>query len=82
MDPWRRTSYSSTALLRTVELVEGHTAASGERIPRDGGRESLTSFADDVAATKRAIAVQDGPTVLVGTRTAELSSAKRATIRR
>src|SRR6266481_5836299 len=26
----------------------------------------LTSFADDVAATKRAIAAQDGPTVLVG----------------
>jgi len=26
----------------------------------------LTSFADDVAAAKRAIAAQDGPTVLVG----------------
>jgi hypothetical protein len=26
----------------------------------------LTSFTDDVAATKRAIAAQDGPTVLVG----------------
>jgi pimeloyl-ACP methyl ester carboxylesterase len=26
----------------------------------------LTSFADDVAATRRAIAAQDGPTVLVG----------------
>lgn len=26
----------------------------------------LTSFADDVAATKRAIALQDGPTILVG----------------
>jgi len=26
----------------------------------------LTSFADDVAATKRAIAVQDGPVILVG----------------
>ena len=26
----------------------------------------LTSFADDVAATKRALALQDGPTVLVG----------------
>src|SRR5262245_20132381 len=26
----------------------------------------LTSFADDVAATKRAIALQDGPVILVG----------------
>ena len=26
----------------------------------------LTSFADDVAATRRALALQDGPTVLVG----------------
>jgi len=27
----------------------------------------LTSFADDLAATKRAIAAEDGPVILVGT---------------
>ena len=38
--------------------------AKGFRVTTAGN--SLTSFADDVAATKRAIAAQDGPTVLVG----------------
>src|SRR6266481_5867021 len=38
--------------------------AKGFRVTTAGN--PLTSFADDVAATKRAIAEQDGPTVLVG----------------
>ncbi len=38
--------------------------AKGFRVTPAGN--PLTSFADDVAATKRAIAEQDGPTVLVG----------------
>src|ERR1700750_1440372 len=38
--------------------------AKGLRVTTAGN--PLTSFADDVAATKRAIAAQDGPTVLVG----------------
>jgi pimeloyl-ACP methyl ester carboxylesterase len=38
--------------------------AKGFRVTAVGN--PLTSFADDVAATKRAIAAQDGPTVLVG----------------
>ena len=38
--------------------------AKGFRVTTAGN--PLTSFADDVAATKRAIAAQDGPTVLVG----------------
>jgi len=38
--------------------------AKGFRVTTAGN--PLTSFADDVAAAKRAIAAQDGPTVLVG----------------
>ena len=38
--------------------------AKGLRVTTAGN--PLTSFADDVAAAKRAIAAQDGPTVLVG----------------
>jgi pimeloyl-ACP methyl ester carboxylesterase len=38
--------------------------AEGFRVTAVGN--PLTSFADDVAATKRALAAQDGPTVLVG----------------
>src|SRR5712675_2879146 len=38
--------------------------AKGFRVTTAGN--PLTSFADDVAATKRAIAEQDGPTVLDG----------------
>jgi pimeloyl-ACP methyl ester carboxylesterase len=38
--------------------------AKGFRVTAVGN--PLTSFADDLAATKRAIAAQDGPTVLVG----------------
>jgi pimeloyl-ACP methyl ester carboxylesterase len=38
--------------------------ARGFRVTTAGN--PLTSFADDVAATRRAIAAQDGPTVLVG----------------
>src|SRR6478752_2363412 len=38
--------------------------AKGLRVTAVGN--PLTSFADDIAATKRAIAAQDGPTVLVG----------------
>src|SRR5258708_34637952 len=38
--------------------------AKGRRVTTAGN--PLTSFADDVAAAKRAIAAQDGPTVLVG----------------
>src|ERR1700741_499145 len=38
--------------------------AKGLRVTTAGN--PLTSFADDVAATRRAIAAQDGPTVLVG----------------
>src|SRR3981081_2743318 len=38
--------------------------AKGLRVTTAGN--PLTSFADDVAATKQAIAAQDGPTVLVG----------------
>src|SRR5882672_11311744 len=38
--------------------------AKGLRVTTAGN--PLTSFADDVAATNRAIAAQDGPTVLVG----------------
>ena len=38
--------------------------AKGFRVTTAGN--PLTSFADDVAATKRAIAAQDGPTLLVG----------------
>lgn len=42
----------------------------------------LTSFTDDVAATERAIALEDGPVLLVGHSYAELSSPKPETIRR
>src|SRR6202049_2857757 len=45
---------------KIVPLLE----AKGFRVTTAGN--PLTSFADDVAATKRAIAAQDGPTVLVG----------------
>jgi pimeloyl-ACP methyl ester carboxylesterase len=38
--------------------------AKGFRVTAAGN--PLTSFADDVAATKRALSAQDGPTVLVG----------------
>jgi pimeloyl-ACP methyl ester carboxylesterase len=42
----------------------------------------LTSLADDVAATKRAIALQDGPVLLVGHSHGEWSSRRRETIQR
>jgi len=68
---------SSTGAAKNVVLVHGAFAddsswskivpllkAKGFRVTTAGN--PLTSFADDVAATKRAIAEQDGPTVLVG----------------
>jgi len=67
----------STGAAKNVVLVHGAFAddsswskivpllkAKGFRVTTAGN--PLTSFADDVAATKRAIAEQDGPTVLVG----------------
>src|SRR5713226_2706573 len=39
-------------------------------------QEATASFADDVATTKRAIAEQNGPVILVATRTVALSSPK------
>src|SRR6476659_7910163 len=67
----------SAGAARNVVLVHGAFAddsswskivpllkAKGFRVTTAGN--PLTSFADDVAATKRAIEAQDGPTVLVG----------------
>src|SRR5713101_1084232 len=67
----------SAGAVKNVVLVHGAFAddsswskivpllkAKGFRVTTAGN--PLTSFADDVAATKRAIAAQDGPTVLVG----------------
>ena len=67
----------STQAVKNVVLVHGAFAdgsswskvipllqAKGFRVTAVGN--PLTSFADDLAATKRAIAAQDGPTVLVG----------------
>jgi pimeloyl-ACP methyl ester carboxylesterase len=67
----------STVVARNVVLVHGAYAdGSGwndviERLQRAGlhvtsVQNPLTSLADDVAATRRALALQDGPTVLVG----------------
>ena len=52
-----------------VDLLGG--ACDGTRRPTSGlnavaVQNPLTSFDDDVAATKRAIALQDGPVILVG----------------
>src|SRR5260370_16886542 len=68
---------SSAGAAKNVVLVHGAFAddsswskvvpllkAKGLRVTTAGN--PLTSFADDVAASKRAIAAQDGPTVLVG----------------
>jgi pimeloyl-ACP methyl ester carboxylesterase len=68
---------SRSAQVKNVVLVHGAFAngsswskviplleAKGLHVTAVGN--PLTSFADDVAATKRAIAAQDGPTVLVG----------------
>src|SRR6266851_1927668 len=68
---------SSPGAAKNVVLVHGAFAddaswskvvpllkAKGFRVTTAGN--PLTSFADDVAAAKRAIAAQDGPTVLVG----------------
>src|SRR6266550_9103955 len=67
----------SAEAARNVVLVHGAFAddsswskivpllkAKGFRVTTAGN--PLTSFADDLAATRRAIAAQDGPTVLVG----------------
>ena len=67
----------STPIVKNVVLVHGAFAdgsswskvipllqAKGFRVTAVGN--PLTSFADDLAATKRAIAAQEGPTVLVG----------------
>jgi pimeloyl-ACP methyl ester carboxylesterase len=67
----------STQTVKNIVLVHGAFAdgsswskvipllqAKGFRVTAVGN--PLTSFADDLAATKRAIAAQDGPTVLVG----------------
>jgi len=67
----------ATGAAKNVVLVHGAFAddsswskivpllkAKGLRVTTAGN--PLTSFADDVAAAKRAIATQDGPTVLVG----------------
>lgn len=70
------TTSSGTGSVKNVVLVHGAFAdGSGWRGVYDeltsrGYRVTivqnpLTSFADDVAATKRALALQDGPTVLV-----------------
>lgn len=79
--------------VRNVVLVHGAFAdGSGWRgvyddLTRRGYRVTivqnpLTSLADDVAATKRALARQDGPAILVGHSWAALSSPKPASIRR
>src|SRR5260370_35346864 len=67
----------SAGAVKNVVLVHGAFAddsswskvvpllkAKGFRVTTAGN--PLTAFADDVAAAKRAIAAQDGPTVLVG----------------
>jgi pimeloyl-ACP methyl ester carboxylesterase len=71
------TQSGSVGAAKNVVLVHGAFAddsswskivpllkAKGFRVTTAGN--PLTSFADDVAATKRAIAAQDGPTFLVG----------------
>lgn len=68
---------SATGHVRNVVLVHGAWAdGSGWRgvydiLVKDGYNVSIvqepeTSFADDVAAVKRTLALQDGPTILVG----------------
>src|SRR5689334_10881534 len=68
---------ASAAPVKNIVLVHGAWAdASGwkpvyEHLKREGFNVSLvqepeTSFADDVAATKRVLDLQDGPTLLVG----------------
>lgn len=70
-------SPSSAAPLKNIVLVHGAWVdASGwqpifDRLTREGfhvtmAQEPETSFADDVAATKRVLDMQDGPTLLVG----------------
>jgi hypothetical protein len=46
--------------------MPGDPAAPGEGLRVTAVQNPLTSLADDVAATKRAIARQDGPVILVG----------------
>jgi len=46
-------------------LVGGDSAAAAGRAQRDRGAESAESLEDDCNYTRRALALQDGPTVLV-----------------
>ena len=51
---------------RWVELVESDPILEARGLHTISVQNPLTSFPDDVAATKRAIADQDGPVLLVG----------------
>ncbi|AXC12728.1 putative signal peptide protein [Acidisarcina polymorpha] len=77
--------------MKTVPLVHGAWADGSswsKLIPLLGAKGlnvvafqiPLTSFADDVSATQRAIALEDGRYCSLGTRTAGLSLPKLATI--
>ncbi|MCH3821473.1 alpha/beta hydrolase, partial [Campylobacter jejuni] len=70
-------SAAEAAPIRNVVLVHGAYADGSswsaviERLQKAGlhvtsVQNPLTSLADDAAATQRALALQDGPTILVG----------------
>jgi len=56
---------------RWIKLVQSDSTASSQGIACGRVQNPLTSLADDVAATKRAIASQDGPVLLVAIPTEE-----------
>ena len=51
---------------RWLQLVQAHSSAAGKGFHVIAVQNPLNSLADDTAATKRAIALQDGPVLLVG----------------
>jgi pimeloyl-ACP methyl ester carboxylesterase len=51
---------------RWIKLIQRDSTASSQGIACVAVQNPLTSLADDVAATRRAIALQDGPVLLVG----------------
>jgi len=51
---------------RWIKLVQSDSTASSQGIACGRRAESIDLAADDVAATRRAIALQDGPVLLVG----------------
>jgi len=67
---------------RWIKLVQSDSTASSQGLHVVAVQNPLTSLADDVAATKRAIASQDGPVLLVGHPMEEWLSRRQETIQK